>query len=55
MPYYKVYFRYVVGEKVKRGHSTLDASNKEDAKMRVIRGEKKHFGRTVVVDRVIKQ
>jgi len=49
MPYYKVFFRYVAGGKVRRGKGRVDASDKEDAKKRVIKGEKP---RLIAVDRV---
>jgi len=53
MPYYVVYFRYVDGKgKLHSDHVRLDASNKEDAKMRVIRGEKPKL---VAVDRIVRK
>lgn len=51
MPYYRVYFRYISGNKVKRDSVRLAASSIEDAKKRVIKGEKP---RLIAVDKVRK-
>lgn len=51
MPYYKVYYQYVSGSKLRKGHVRLDAKNKEDAKLRAIRGEKP---RLIAVNKVVR-
>jgi hypothetical protein len=52
MPYYKAYFRYVSGGKVKSEHTAaFDAKNKDDAMRRVIRGEKQKL---IAVDKIVK-
>jgi len=51
MPYYRVHFRYVSGNKVRKDLVRLEASNKEDAKKRVIKGEKP---RMIAVDKIVK-
>jgi len=51
MPYYRVYFRYITGNKVKRDSVKLDAKNKEDAKRRVVRGEKPKI---IAVDKIVR-
>tara|TARA_Y100000310_G_scaffold166912_2_gene166626 strand:+ start:6379 stop:6561 length:183 start_codon:yes stop_codon:yes gene_type:complete len=53
--FYRVFYRYVDAKgKVRRDHVKLDALNMDDAKRRVIRGEKKEFNRNVAVDRVVR-
>lgn len=53
MPYYKVYFRYVDGRgKLRKDNVRLDATDKADAKRRVIRGEKPKL---IAVDKITKQ
>jgi hypothetical protein len=53
MPYYRVFFHWVTRDgRVKHDHvHHIDATTKEDAKMKVIRGEKP---RRIAVDRVVK-
>lgn len=52
MSYFTVYFRYVDGRgKLRRSHVKLDASSKNDAKRRVVRGEKPKM---IAVDKVVK-
>lgn len=54
MPYYDVYYRYVDRSgKLRRDHTLrIPASNKEEAKRIVIRGEKP---KSIAVDRVVKR
>lgn len=49
--WYKVSFRYISGGKVKKETVKLDALNMEDAKRRVIKGEKPKI---IAVDKVVK-